>query len=118
MPQRQSQCGVRKRKPQWIRFANLLKSRPGQRIHVREFSEISVQHGARFNELRTKKGYVIDNYEERRDGLVLSYYKLISAPADEAGSAYPPAGQGKLFQPTQPEESRREHVLEIQRTSL
>ena len=103
---------MRNRKPQWQRFAELLKTRPGQRIHVREFSEISVQHGARFNELRTKKGYVIDNHEERRDGLVLSYYQLISAPADSAGPEYPPAGQGKLFQPTQSEESWREHVLE------
>lgn len=94
----------------------LLKSRPGQWIGVREFSQISVQHGARFNQLRAK-GYIIKNRMESRDGLQFSYYKLISAPADEAGPAYPPAGQGKLFLP-QSEESRREHVLETQRTSL
>ena len=101
---------MRKRKPQWVRFATLLKSRPGQWIGVREFSQISVQHGARFNQLRAK-GYVIKNRMEGRDGLQFSYYQLISAPADEAGSEYPPAGQGKLFQPTQSEE-RGQHFLE------
>ena len=108
---------MRKRKPQWVPFAELLKTQPGQRIHVREFSEISVQHGARFNQLRAK-GYIIRNYMESRDGLQFSYYELISAPMDEAGPAYPQAGQGKLFQLPQSGERRREHVLEIQRTSL
>ena len=102
---------MRKRKPQWVRFAELLKSRPGQRIHVREFSEISVQHGARFNQLRRAKGYVVHNDMECRDGLQFSYYQLISGPMDEAGPEYPPAGQGKLFQPTQSEE-RGQHFLE------
>lgn len=107
---------MRKRKSQSFRFSELLKSRPGQWISVREFSLISVQHGARFSELRAKS-YVIKNHMECRDGLQFSSYQLISAPADEAGPAYPRAGQGKLFLP-QPEESWREHVLEIQRTNL
>jgi hypothetical protein len=95
---------VRKRKPQWVRFSELLKSRPGQWISVREFSQISVQHGARFAELGAKS-YDIKNRMEGRDGLQFSYYKLISAPADEAGPAYPPVGQGKLFQ-VEPEQER------------
>ena len=107
---------MRKRKSQSLRFSELLKSRPGQWINVREFSQISVQHGARFSELRAR-GYIIKNRMEGRDGLQFSYYQLISAPADEAGPAYPPAGQGKLFLP-QSEENRRDNMLEIQRTRL
>ena len=99
-----------KRKSQSLRFSELLKARPGQWISVREFSQVSVQHGARFSELRAR-GYVIKNRMEGRDGLQFSYYQLISAPADEAGSEYPPAGQGKLFQPTQSEE-RGQQFLE------
>ena len=101
---------MRKRKPQWVRFAELLKSRPGQWISVREFSQISVQHGARFAELRGKS-YDIKNRMEEREGLKFSHYKLISAPADEAGPAYPPAGQRKLFQLPQSEQ-RAGHFLE------
>lgn len=108
---------MRKRKSQSLRFSELLKARPGQWISVREFSQISVQHGARFAELRGNS-YVIKNRMEEREGLKFSYYKLVGAPADEAGPAYPPAGQGKLFLPPQSEERRREHVLEIQRTNL
>ncbi len=101
---------MRKRKSQSFRFSELLKSRPGQWIGVREFSQISVQHGARFAELRAKS-YDIKNRMEGRDGLQFSYYKLISAPADEAGPAYPPAGQGKLFQLPQSDQ-RAGHFLE------
>lgn len=104
---------MRKRKSQSLRFSELLKARPGQWISVREFSQISVQHGARFAELRGKS-YVIKNRMEEREGLKFSYYKLITAPADAAGPEYPPAGQGKLFQPTQSGEHRREHFIESQ----
>ncbi len=101
---------MRKRKPQWVRFAELLKSRPDQWISVREFSQISVQHGARFNQLRAKS-YVIKNRMESRDGLQFSYYKLISGPGDEAGPEYPAARQEKLFQLAQSEQ-RAGHFLE------
>ncbi len=102
---------MKRRKPQWQRFAELLKSRPGQRIHVREFSQISVQHSARFNQLRGK-GYIIKNYMECRDGLQFSYYELISSPADAAGPEYPSVSQPKLFE-GDPEPKEHGHYLEV-----
>lgn len=104
---------MRKRKRQWLRFAELLKSRPDQWINVREFSQISVQHGARFAQLRAKS-YVIKNRMEGRDGLQFSYYQLISAPADEAGPEYPPVDQAKLFEAELELNQLCGHFLEVQ----
>ncbi len=59
---------MRKRKRQWLRFAELLKSRPDQWISVREFSQMSVQHGVRFAQLRAES-HVIKNRMEGREGL-------------------------------------------------
>ena len=97
MPQRQNQCE---------RILLLLRENVNQWVALPRILDLRIsQYSSRVWTLR-RQGHEIQNRVQRHGDETWSWFRLVER------------GQGRLFQPTQPEESRREHVLEIQRMSL
>ena len=97
---------MRNRTTQRQQILQLLQEREGQWVPLYEILPLAAQYSARIHELRTE-GYEIKNRIEHRNGVVHSWFMLVI-----------PKEQGKLFEVEPEAERQREHVLEIQRTSL
>lgn len=98
---------VKQRQTQRQRLRELFEQREAEWIPLPEILSMNIaQFGARLKELRDIERMHIENRMEHKDGAVWSWYRYTK-----------PKGQGQLFEQVQSERPR-DHVLEIQRTSL
>jgi len=75
---------------QRARILNLLLAARGAWVPLPEISALAAQYNARVFEAR-RLGFAIENRTEERDGVRLSWFRLVANPAQVASSTTPPA---------------------------